>query len=169
MEVDDDPVCQAFSRLLAAGIFSALVGAFGADDGAVERIELFFAPALAAVAVVIRTQGPAEFQAYPSLARVDAGNAALVAAGFTDEELAALAAAGSDAIDGVMAGTGLDGIEDLGPSAGFETKFAVAAEAFLADVGTIDESFEASADGEAAFLEKMGTLCPMLLASLESL
>jgi len=169
MEVDDDPVCQAFSRLLAASLYSGLAGAFGADDGTVEKVELFFAPALAPVAVVIRTQGPAEFQVYPSVARVDAGNAALMAAGFTDEELVALAASGDDIIDGILDGSGLGGLEDVGTVPGAETKLAAAAEAFLADVGTIDESFEASADGEAAFLEEFGTLCPMLLASLESL
>jgi len=168
MEVDDDPVCQAFSRLLAATLYSGLAGAFGADDGTVEKVELFFAPALAPVAVVIRTQGPAEFQVYPSVARVDAGNAALMAAGFTDEELVALAASGDDIIDGILDGSGLGGLEDVGPVPGAETKLAAAAEAFLADVGTIDESFEASADAEAAFLEKIGTQCPMLAAPLES-
>jgi len=169
MEADDDPVCQAFSRLLAATLYSGLAGAFGADVGTVEKVELFFAPALAPVALVIRTQGPAEFQVYPSVARVDAGNAALMAAGFTDEELVALAASGDDIIDGILDGSGLGGSEDVGTVPGAETKLAAAAEAFLADVGTIDESFEASADAEAPFLEKMGTQCPMLLASLESL
>jgi len=171
IEVDDDPVCQAFSRVFAASFFSGLAGGFGADDGAVEKIELFFAPALAPVAVVIRTQGRAEFQAFPLLARVAAGNVALAAGGFIDEELVALAESGDDAIDGILAGTGLDGLEDVGTLPGAEAKLAAAAEAYLADVGTIDEYFEANADpaAEAAFIEALGTQCPTLVASFDSL
>jgi len=170
IEVDDDPVCEAFSRLYAASFFSGLAGGFGADDVGAAKIELFFAPALAPVAVVIRTQGPAEFQTFPLLARVDAGNVALAAGGFTDEELAALAASGDDAIDGILAGSGLDDLEDVGTIPGADTKLAAAAEAYLADVGTIDEFLDATADPvtDAAGLEKLTAQCPMLLASLAS-
>jgi len=55
--------------------------------------------------------------------------------GFTEEELVALAASGDDAIDGALAGTGLDALEDVGTVPGAETKLAAAAEAFLAEVG----------------------------------
>ena len=171
IEVDDDPVCQAFGRLYAASFFTAaLAGGFGADDGAAEKIEFSFASALAPVAVVIRTQGPTEFQAFPRLARVDAGNVALAAGGFTDEVLAALAASGDDAIDGILAGSGLGDLADIGPVPGAETKLAAAAEAYLAAVGTIDEFLGATADpvADAAGLEKLTAQCPMLLASVAS-
>jgi len=172
-EVDDDPVCQALRRVYAAAFFYALGGGFGADDGAVEKVELFLAPALAPDVVVVRTQGPAEFGVFPTLDRIEAGNGALAAGGFTDEELVALAASGNDAIDGVLAGTGLDGLDDVGTAAGAETKLAAAAEAFLAEVGTFAEyldALEANVDpaAEAAFTEKLATLCPILAATLES-
>ena len=120
MEVDDDAVRQALRRVCAAAFSYALGGGFGADDGAVEKVELFSAPALAPDVVVIRTRGPAEFGVFPTLDRIEAGNVASTAGGFTDEELVALAASGSDAIDGVMAGTGLDGLEEVGMAAGAE-------------------------------------------------
>jgi len=172
-EVDDDPVCQALRRVYAAAVFYALGGGFGADDGAVEKVELFLAPALAPDVVVIRTQGPAEFGVFPTLDRVEAGTVALTGGGFTDEELVALAASGNDAIDGVLAGTGLDGLEDVGTAAGAETKLAAATEAFLAEVGTFAEyldALDANVDpaAEAAFLEKLTAQCPILAASLES-
>ena len=173
IEVDDDPVCQALRRVYASAFFYFLGGGVGADDGALEKVELFLAPALAPDVVVIRTQGPAEFGVFPTLDRIEAGNVALTAGGFTDEELVALAASGNDAIDGVMAGTGLDGLEEVGTAAGAETKLAAAAEAFLAEVGTFAEyldALEANADpaAETAFTEKLSTQCPILAALLES-
>jgi len=173
IEVDDDPVCQALRRVYAAAFFYFLGGGVGADDGALEKVELFLAPALAPDVVVIRTQGPAEFGVFPTLDRVEAGNVALTVGGFTDEELVALAVSGNDAIDGVMAGTGLDGLEEVGTAAGAETKLAAAAEAFLAEVGTFAEyldALEANADpaAETAFTEKLSTQCPILAATLES-
>jgi len=173
IEVDDDPVCQAVRRLTAAGFLYLLGGGFGADDGAVEKVELFFAPALAPDVVVIRTQGAPEFGFLVD--RIEAGNVALAAGGFTEEELVALAASGNDAIDGVMAGTGLDGLEDVGTLPGAETKLAAAAEAFIAEVGTFAEYSDALEEqanvdpaAEAAFVEKLTTQCPILTASLES-
>jgi len=76
--------------LFAASVYSGLAGGFGADDGAVVSIEHFFATALAPVVVVIRTRGATQFQAFPLLTRVEAGNVALAAGGLTDEELVAL-------------------------------------------------------------------------------
>jgi len=110
---------------------------------------------------------------FPTLDRIEAGNVASTAGGFTDEELVALAASGSHAIDGVMAGTGLDGLEEVGTAAGAETKLAAAAEAFLAEVGTFAEyldALEANADpaAETAFTEKLSTQCLILAARLES-
>lgn len=168
IEVDDDPVCQAFARLFAAQLFQGLVGSFGSEDGALEKIELFFAPALAPDVVVIRTEGAAEFQPFPTLARVEAGNLALTAGGFTEEELAALAASGDDTIDSLLAGNAPD-LEDA-TAPGAETKLAAAAAAFLADVGTADEFNEASADpaAEAAFATAFPAQCPILVASIES-
>jgi len=175
IEVDDDPVCQALRRVYASAFFYFLGGGVGADDGALEKVELFLAPALAPDVVVIRTQGPAEFGVFPTLDRVEAGNVALTAGGFTEEELVALAASGNDAIDGVMAGTGLDGLEDVGTLPGAETKLAAAAEAFIAEVGTFAEYSDALEEqanvdpaAEAAFVEKLTTQCPILTASLES-
>lgn len=170
IEVDDDPVCQAFSRLFAASFFQGLAEAFGAEDGAVEKIELFFAPALAPDVVVIRTRGADDFQAFALLARVDAGNAALIAGGFTDDELVELAASGGDAIDSVLAGSEPD-LESVGSVVGAESKPAAVAEAFLAEVGTFAEALDANADpaAEAAFLEELGTQCPVLVASFDSL
>lgn len=169
IEIDDDPVCQAFGRVFAASVFQVLTGGFGGEDGAVEKIELYFAPALAPDVVVIRTQGAPEFQALPTLARVDAGNVALTAGGFTDEELVALAASGDDTIDSVLAGSEPD-LESVAPAPDAEAKFAAAAAAFLADVGTIDDYFQANADpvAEAAFNETLSTQCPTLVASFDS-
>ncbi|HYN31292.1 MAG TPA: hypothetical protein VES40_01600 [Ilumatobacteraceae bacterium] len=168
IEVDDDPVCQAFARLIGAQVFQGLAGSFGSEDGAVEKIELFFAPALAPDVVVIRTQGAAEFQAFPTLARIEAGNVALTAGGFTEEELAALAASGDDTIDSLLAGNAPDLEGATAPEA--ETKLAAAAAAYLAEVGTIDEFNEANADpaAEAAFATAFPAQCPILVASLDS-
>ena len=91
------------------------------------------------VVVVIRTRGASQFQAFPLLTRVDAGNVTLAAGGLTDEELVALAASGNVAIDDVMAGTGLDGLDDVATAASAETKLAAATEAFLVEVGTVAE------------------------------
>jgi len=75
-----DSTEPAFSCLFAASVHSGLAGGFGADDGAVVSIEHFFATALAPVVVVIRTRGATQFQAFPLLTRVDAGNVALAVA-----------------------------------------------------------------------------------------
>lgn len=170
IEVDDVPVCQAFANVFAASFFQSLAGAFGGEEGAVEKIELYFAPALAPEVVVIRTQGAPEFQALPTLARVDAGIAALTAGGFSDEELAELAASGGDSIASVLAGIEPD-LESVGPAPDAEAKLTAATDAFLADVGTIDEYFAANADetAEAAFNEALSTQCPTLVASFGSL
>ena len=95
----------------------------------------------------------------------------MAAGGFTDEELVAPAASADEAIDGILAGTGLDDRADVGPAPEAETKLAAAVEAYLADVWTIDEYFAANADpaAEGAFDEVLGTQCPVLVASFDSL
>jgi len=169
VEIDDDPVCQSLARVWAAGVFQGLAGMFGGGDGTAEKIELYFAPALAPDVVLIRAQGDPAFQPFPTLARIEAGNVALVAGGFTDEELVALAASGNDTIDSVLAGSEPD-FESVGPAPGAEAKLTAAAEAFLADVGTVDEYDVTVADpaAEAAFNEALPTQCPMLVASFDS-
>ncbi|CAN5485050.1 hypothetical protein BH10ACT2_BH10ACT2_12550 [soil metagenome] len=166
IEVDDDPVCQALARVYIASFFQGLTGMFGGQDGTGEKTELYFAPALAPDVVLIRTQGAPEFQAFPILARVDAGIVALRAGGFTDAELIALAASGNDTIGSLLAGNEPD-LESVGAVPGAEAKLAAAASAFLADVGTLDDYYNANADPalEAAFNDALSTQCPKLAAS----
>lgn len=170
IEVDDNPVCQAFARIFAAQFFQGLAGAFGGGEGASEKIELYFAPALAPDVVVIRTQGAPEFQPFPTVARLEAANVALTAGGFTEEEQSALATSANDSIDAVLSGRepNADSVA-VAPEA--ETKLSTAAETFLADVGTVDEFFQAKADpeAEAAFTAALSSQCPTLVASFESL
>lgn len=127
------------------------------------------APAVAPAVVVIRTQNAPDFGALPTLARVEAGKVALAAMGFTEEEVVALAASGNDTSDSVLAGSAPD-LESVASAPDAETKLAAAAEAFLTDVGTIDEYFQANADpaAEAAFNEALSAQCPILTASLAS-
>jgi hypothetical protein len=169
IEVDDDPVCQAFARVFAAQFFQGLTEAFGGGEGASEKIELYFAPALAPDVVVIRTQAAAEFQPFPTLARLEAATVALTAGGFTEEEQAALATAADDSIDDVLSGRVPD-TDSVAVAPDAETKLSTAAETFLADVGTVDEFFQAKADpeAEAAFTAALSAQCPTLVASFES-
>ena len=94
----------------------------------------------------------------------------MIAGGFTDDELVELAASGGDAIDSVLAGSEPD-LESVGSVVGAESKLAAVVEAFLAEVGTFAEALDANADpaAEAAFLEELGTQCPVLVASFDSL
>ncbi len=169
IEIDDDPLCQAFARVYAASFFQGLAGMFGSTEGAVEKIELYFAPALASDVAVVRAQGSPGFQGWPTLERIDAGNVALKAAGFTDAELLALVAAGNDTLDTILAGKEPD-VEKVKPAPDAEAKLSAAAVTFLADVGTIDEYFAAKADPtvEAAFTDAVSTQCPLLFASFDS-
>jgi hypothetical protein len=179
-QVDDSALCMAQGRLFASFFIPALIvsdselGEGETSGEPVEAFEIVVYPALTEDAVVLRAEAPPAVQTANEtlLVRVDAAPRALAAGGFSEAEIQTYADAWNAGLDDLLAGRNSPQ-PDVDDSAQNEGKLAAAVDAYVAEVGTLEEFFASTADSDPAVDEAadawLNETCPVLANTLDTL
>lgn len=164
LAVDEAPVCAAFSRIITASFLTGVSGL--SEDGplaAVEQKEVVVYAGLASEAAILRSDVPSELISGldPLLQRVEFADDALIAGGFNDDDVLAIAAAWGGLLDAIIGGD----LSKEEPDEQFDqAKIEAAAETFVAEVGTFAEfqQSDISDDTDEAGSSWLKETCPIL-------
>ncbi len=166
LAVDEAPVCAAFSRVINASFLTGVSGL--SEDGpfaAVEQKEVVVYAGLAGEAAILRSDVPSELVSGldPLLQRVEFADDALIAGGFNDDDVVAIAAAWGGILDAIIGGD----LSKEEPDEQFDqAKIEAAAEVFIAEVGTFEEfeQIDTSDEIDEAGTAWLAETCPILVA-----